>query len=65
MLAARMVLAASLVSAMCPAWAGSLAPDLREALASARPGDRLPVVVLMEEFPERQQTARRGPRHEP
>ncbi|HEX5042249.1 MAG TPA: S8 family serine peptidase, partial [Candidatus Polarisedimenticolaceae bacterium] len=34
--------------------AGSLAPDLRDALTSATPHDRIPIVVLMEAFPERE-----------
>ena len=49
--AALGALAALVVAAAVPASGGSLAPALREALASADPNDRLPVVVLMEEFP--------------
>jgi len=46
---------AALVLTVVPARAGSLAPNLREALTSAAPDAHLPVVVLMEEFPDRQQ----------
>ena len=42
-----------------PAGAGSLSPKLREALVAAGPGDRLPVVVLMEEFPEQRELMER------
>ena len=45
------VLGAWLAAATLPATAGALAPSLEQALATAGPGDRLPVVVLMEEFP--------------
>ncbi len=50
-----LVLAAALGTALAAAApavrAGTLAPDLAAALASARPDDVFPVVVLMEEFP--------------
>lgn len=49
------VLAALVLTAGLPARAGSLAPSLREVLASSGPDDHLPVVVLMDEFPERRQ----------
>ncbi len=39
------------VTVAVPAHGGSLAPSLREALASAGPNDRVPIVVLMDEFP--------------
>jgi subtilisin family serine protease len=48
-------LAALLLAATIPARAGSVAPDLREALASAGPEDHIPIVVLMQEFPEARQ----------
>ena len=37
--------------AAVPAWAGSLAPDLEEALIGAERDELVPVVVLMEAFP--------------
>jgi subtilisin family serine protease len=49
----RLALIATLVSAIVvPASAGSLAPNLEKALISSGPDDLVPVVVLMEEFPE-------------
>ena len=40
--------------AVLPARGGTLSPGLRDALEAAGPGARLPVVVLMEEYPDRQ-----------
>jgi len=48
----RLVASALMLIAWLPASAGSLAPDLREALASAGANDHIPIVVLMDEFPE-------------
>jgi len=48
----RSVLVALLLAAVGPAVAGSVAPNLRDALALAGPDDRVPIVVLMAEFPE-------------
>jgi subtilisin family serine protease len=48
----RSVFAAIVVAAAGPAVAGSLAPNLREALASAGPDDHIPIVVLMDETPD-------------
>jgi subtilisin family serine protease len=48
---ARLALAAGLLGAALPAGAGQLAPDLQRSLPSAAPRERLPVVVLMQEFP--------------
>ncbi len=50
-LASGCLLAAFLPAATLPASAGSVAPDLARVLASAGPEDRVPVVVLMEEYP--------------
>jgi subtilisin family serine protease len=50
--ARRLIHAALAIFACLPATAGSLAPALREALASAGPDDRIPVVVLMDEYRE-------------
>jgi subtilisin family serine protease len=41
------------VAAGVPAWAGTIAPDLEEALISAGPDDLVPVVVMMKEYPAR------------
>ena len=49
----RFALATLVLTAAVPSRAGSLAPNLRELLASAGPEDRLPVVILMDEFPDR------------
>jgi len=50
-----------LVSVVClvlaaglQAQSGSIAPNLKDALVAAGPDDLVPIVVLMEEFPERQ-----------
>ena len=51
--ARRLFPVAGLVVAL-PATAGSLAPDLREALRTASEDDRIPVVVMMEGYPDRQ-----------
>ncbi len=45
-------LAVLFVTISVPARGGSLAPSLRQALASAEPDARLPVVILMAEFPK-------------
>jgi subtilisin family serine protease len=47
------LLAAMLVVGALPAWSGSIAPNLKEALAHARPDEFVPVVVMMEAFPSR------------
>jgi subtilisin family serine protease len=41
------------MAACLPTWAGSPAPNLEQALVHAGPDDLVPVVVLMEEFPDR------------
>jgi subtilisin family serine protease len=46
--------AALILGVFLPARAGAPSPDLREVLSAADPDDRIPVVVLMAEFPERQ-----------
>lgn len=51
----RLVASSLILSAAVTAKAGSLAPNLREALSSAGANDRIPVVVLMDEFPDRRQ----------
>ena len=38
-----------------PAWTGSIAPNLKDALAHAEPDEFVPVVVMMEAFPSREQ----------
>jgi subtilisin family serine protease len=53
--AIRVTCAAIVLSAAVPAIAGTIAPNLREALVSAAPDDLVPVVVLMDEFPEQGQ----------
>jgi subtilisin family serine protease len=53
--ALRMILAAIVVAAAGPAIAGLLPPNLRDALVAAGPAEYVPVVVLMEEFPEQRQ----------
>jgi len=50
---ATLCLAVVFIFTGVPVIAGSLTPDLKEAILSADPGDLLPVVVLMEEFPAR------------
>ena len=54
MTVARSIAAGFVLTAMLPALAGSLAPALSEVLTSASADDPVPVVVLMQEFPERQ-----------
>ena len=51
----RLAFTVLVLIASLPARAGSLAPNLREALTSAAPDDHIPVVVLMNEFPEQRQ----------
>jgi subtilisin family serine protease len=47
------VATALLLATGAPAEAGEMAPNLKSALAAAGPDDFVPVVVLMEEFPDR------------
>jgi subtilisin family serine protease len=49
------LLAVMLVAGLLPAWAGSIAPNLKDALARSGPDDFVPVVVMMEAFPSRTQ----------
>jgi subtilisin family serine protease len=47
-----MVLATIVLAAAAPGYAASLAPHVRDAITSAGPDDFIPVVVLMDEFPD-------------
>ncbi len=51
----RLVFTSLVLIACLPTHAGSLAPNLREALLATSPDDHIPVVVLMDEFPEQRQ----------
>jgi len=46
---------AMLVVSLLPAWAGSISPNLKDALAQSGPDEFVPVVVMMEAFPSRTQ----------
>jgi subtilisin family serine protease len=55
---ARALTLCLIVTAGLPASAGTITPDLRDALVSAGPDDRVPVVVMMEEYPARAELMR-------
>ena len=48
-----------------PAAAGELAAGLQDLLVTAPPDERLPIVVLMDEFPDRGALDAETPGHEP
>jgi subtilisin family serine protease len=48
----RLFILAAMIAWTVPAGAGSLAPNLEQALLDAGPDDLVPVVVMMREFPE-------------
>ncbi|HEX6853248.1 MAG TPA: S8 family serine peptidase [Candidatus Polarisedimenticolaceae bacterium] len=53
MRAVRTILSACALALTIPATAGTLSPELRRAMDRAEPGELLPIVVLMDAFPER------------
>ena len=46
------------VAVVVPVWAGTITPGLTDALVSAGPDDLVPIVVMMEDYPDRTQLMR-------
>ena len=55
---ARFLVLCMIVTAGLPASAGTITPDLKDALVSAGPDDLVPIVVMMDEYPARAELMR-------